>query len=167
LTRARKSAAKRVRNLKEVVAEKDDCIKEKDECIDILTDCIKVKDDRIQVLNNQLQAIEAQVALLQLRNILLSEEAENKKKSDKQQENSSLCKRLANCVGGRGNWKRITWGIFSLYVIRNHLIDETVTHIRDNVYTPTSLVYAMDMHHGFNLPGIDNMRKIECTIPGR
>jgi hypothetical protein len=85
LERARQSTARSVRNLKEVIAEKDDCINKKDECIDVLTDCIKVKDDHIQVLNNQVQAIEAQVALLQLHNIFLSEEAENKKKSDKQQ----------------------------------------------------------------------------------
>jgi hypothetical protein len=98
---------------------------------------------------------------MQLRNILLSEEAENKKKSDKQKENSSLYKRLDNYVGGRVKWKRIAWEIFSFSCIRNHLIDETVTHICDNVYTPTSLAYITDMHHGLNLTGIDNMRKIE------
>jgi hypothetical protein len=91
----------------------------------------------------------------------LSEEAENKKKSDKQQENSSLYKRLDNYIGGRGKWKRIVWELFSLSCIRNHIIDETVTHIRVNVYTPTSLAYVTDMHHGLNLTGIDNMRKIE------
>jgi hypothetical protein len=48
-----------------------------------------------------------------------------------------------------------------LSCIRNHLIDETVTHIRDNVYTPTSRAYITDMHHGLNLTVIDNMRKIE------
>jgi hypothetical protein len=48
-----------------------------------------------------------------------------------------------------------------LSCIRNHLIDETVTHIHDNVYTPTSLAYVTDMHHGLNLTGIDNMCKIE------
>jgi hypothetical protein len=67
----------------------------------LLTDCIKGKDGHIQVLNNQVQAIEAQFTLLQLHNIFLSEEADNKKKSDKQQENSSLYKRLDNYVGGR------------------------------------------------------------------
>jgi ABC-type phosphate/phosphonate transport system ATPase subunit len=91
----------------------------------------------------------------------LSEEAENKKKIDQQQENSSLYKRLDNYVGGRGKWKRIARELFSLSCIHNHLIDETVTHIRDNVYTPTSLAYVTDMHHGLNLTGIDNMHKIE------
>jgi hypothetical protein len=46
--------------------------------IDALTDCIKGKDDHIQVLENQVLSIEAQVALLQLRNICLSEETEKK-----------------------------------------------------------------------------------------
>jgi hypothetical protein len=50
-----------------------------------------------------------------------------------------------------------------LSCIYNHLIDETVTHICDNVYTTTSLAYSTDMHHGLNLTGIDNMRKIEYT----
>jgi hypothetical protein len=159
--RARQSAANRVRNLKEVIADKDDCINEKDECIDVLTDCIKGKDYCIQVINNKVQAIDDQVALLQLHNIFLSKEAENKKKSDKQQTKSSLYKRLDNYVGGRGKWTRIAWELFSLSCIRNHLIDETVTHIRENVYTPTSLAYVTDMHHGLNLTGIDNMRKID------
>jgi hypothetical protein len=43
------------------------------------------------------------------------------------------------------------WELFSFSCIRNNLIDETVTHINDNVYTPTSLAYIMDMHHGLNL----------------
>jgi hypothetical protein len=129
--------------------------------VSILTDCIKGKDEHIQVLDNQVRAIEAQVTLLQLRNVFLSEEAENKKKSDKQQDFFSLYKRLDNYVGVRGNWKRIAWELFSLSYICNHLIDETITHIRDNVYTPTSLAYITDMHHGLNLTGIYNMREIE------
>jgi ABC-type phosphate/phosphonate transport system ATPase subunit len=161
LARERQSTARSVRNLKEVIVDKDDCINKKDECIGVLTDCITGKEDRIQVLDNQVQAIEAQVTLLQLRNIFLSEEAENKKKSDKQQENSSRYKWLDNYVGGRGKWKRIAWELFSLSCVRNHLIDETVTHIRDNAYTPTSLAYVTDIHHGLNLTGIDNMHKIE------
>jgi hypothetical protein len=161
LARARQSTARSVRNQKEIIVEKDDCINKKDECIDVLTDCIKGKDVRIQVLDNKVQAIEAQVALLQLRNIFLSEEAENKNKSDKQQDNSSLYNRLDNYVGGRGKWKLIAWELFSLSCICNHLIDETVTYICDSVYTPTSLAYVTDMHHGLNLTGIDNMRKIE------
>jgi methionine synthase II (cobalamin-independent) len=96
---------------------------EKDDRIDVLTDCRKEKDDLIEVLNNQVQDSEAQVALLQLRNISLSEEAENKKKNDKHQENSSLYKRLENYVAGRGKWKRISWELFSLSAIHNHLID--------------------------------------------
>jgi hypothetical protein len=161
LARARQSTGRRAKNLKEVIAEKSDCINKKDECIDVLTDCIKGKDDHIQVLNNQVRAIEAQVTLLQLRNIFLYEEAGNKKKSDKQQENSSLYKRLDNYVGGRGKWKRIAWELFSLSCICNHLIDETATHIYDNVYTPTSLACITDMHRGLNLTGIDNMCNIE------
>jgi hypothetical protein len=151
LAGARQSTAKRVRNLKEAIAEKVDCINEKDECIDVLTYCIKGKECHIKVLNNQVQAIEAQFELMHLSNIFLPEEADNKKKSDKQQENSSLYKRLDNYLGGRGKWKRIVWELFSFYCICNHIIDETVTHIRDNVYTPASLAYIMDMHHGLNL----------------
>jgi hypothetical protein len=79
LARARQSTERSVRNLKEVIAEKDDCINKKDMCINVLTGCIKGKNDHIQVLDNQVRSIEAQVALLQLRNIFLSEEAENKK----------------------------------------------------------------------------------------
>jgi uncharacterized protein (DUF3084 family) len=85
LARAKQSSESRVTNLKEVITDTDGCINKKDECIDVLTDCIKGKDEHIQVLDNQVRAIEAQVALLQLRNIFLEEEAENKKKSDKQQ----------------------------------------------------------------------------------
>jgi hypothetical protein len=95
LTRAKQRSESKVTKLKEVIAEKD-------ECIDVLKDSIKGKDDHIQVLNNHVRAIEAEVALLQVRNIFLSEEAENINKSDKQQENSSLYKRLDNHVGGRG-----------------------------------------------------------------
>jgi hypothetical protein len=55
------------------------------------------------------------------------------------------------------------WELFILSIICTNLIDETVTHIRNYVYTPTSLVYITDMHHGLNLTGIDNMRKIEYS----
>jgi hypothetical protein len=73
LARAKQRSESRVTKLKEVIAEKD-------ECIDVLKDSIKGKDNHIQVLDNQVRAIEAEVALLQLRNIFLSDEAENKKK---------------------------------------------------------------------------------------
>jgi hypothetical protein len=131
-------------------------------------DCIKEKNDRIQVLNNQVQNIEAQVTILQY--IYSSDEAhgaeKNKKKSDKQEDNLTLYKRLYNYVAGRGRWKCIAWEIFSLSVIRNHLIDETVTriivtHICNNACTSAALAYVKDMHHRLNLTGIDNMRKIE------
>jgi hypothetical protein len=64
-------------------------------------------------------------------------------------------------VAGRGKWKRIARELFSITCIRNHLIDETVTNIRQHVYTPTAFVYVTDMRHGLNLTGIDNVRNIE------
>jgi hypothetical protein len=40
-------------------------------------------------------------------------------------------------------------------------IYEAVDHIRDNVYTASNMAYVTDMHHGLNLTGIDNIRKIQ------
>jgi hypothetical protein len=44
--------------------------------------------------------------------------------------------------------------------LHNFLIDEAVDHIRDNVHTASNMAYVTDMHHGLNLTGIDNIRKI-------
>jgi hypothetical protein len=45
--------------------------------------------------------------------------------------------------------------------LRNLLIDETVDHIKANVYTASNMAYVTVMNHGLNLTGINNICKIQ------
>jgi hypothetical protein len=67
---------------------------------------------------------------------------------------------------GRGKWESVAVELFNLEVFKDSLTDQSVCHIKNNVYTKTSLAYTVDMHHGVNFIGIDNSRKIEATRNG-
>jgi hypothetical protein len=129
-----------------------------------------VKDSHIAALNDHVQALQAQATILIRINKDLSDKVCEKKEEKKEKEKERLdnlydkwllFKRLDHYVAGRGKWKRIASELFSITCLRNHLIDETITHIRHNVYTPTDLVYITDMHHDLNITGIDNVHNIE------
>jgi hypothetical protein len=62
-------------------------------------------------------------------------------------------------------WKRITEKLFRSRILKPLLIAITVKHIHFNVYTAHSMPHVMDLQHGFNLCGIDNLRDIEHAIP--
>jgi hypothetical protein len=55
---------------------------------------------------------------------------------------------------GRGKWKSIAMELLNLEVVKDNLIDQSVYHIKNNVYTKTSWDYTVDMSHGVNLSGI-------------
>jgi chromosome segregation ATPase len=63
----------------------------------------------------------------------------------------SLFQKLNSWANGAGKWKRIAQELFRIQVLRPHIIEHSVTHIRDNTYTAKSMARVMDMHHGFNL----------------
>jgi hypothetical protein len=134
----------------------------------------------IERLNEQVQARQAQVTILQRKNNNLSVAAtatkaendsavhkltadaarEDEEKNEKDKK-ASLYRILLSYGAGRGKWKCISWELFRMSHLRIFLIDEAVDHIRDNVYTASNMAYVTDMHHGLNLMGIDNIRKIQ------
>jgi membrane protein CcdC involved in cytochrome C biogenesis len=63
----------------------------------------------------------------------------------------------------RGKWKIIVTELLNLDVLKDILIDQSVFHIKNNVYIKTSRAYAVDMYHVVNLSGIYNARKIEAS----
>jgi hypothetical protein len=46
-------------------------------------------------------------------------------------------------------------------LLRPHIIEHSVTHIRDNTYTARSMARVMDLHHVFNLSGLNAFRLVE------
>jgi hypothetical protein len=80
-------------------------------------------------------------------------------------EGRSLYQKLNSRTNGTGKWKRIAKELFIIQVLRPHIIEHSVTHIRDNTYTAKSISRVMDLHHGFNLSGFDAFRLVEpnCT----
>jgi hypothetical protein len=79
----------------------------------------------------------------------------------------NLQSRFDGYAPGRGKWKKIGLELFSMKVLKDHLIDAACTHIKENVYTKTSWAYTVDRFHGLNLSGIDNARNIELSRNGR
>jgi hypothetical protein len=56
--------------------------------------------------------------------------------------------------------------LFRIQVLRPHIIEHSVTHIRDNTYIAKSMARVMDMHHGFKLSGLDAFRLVEPNYMG-
>jgi hypothetical protein len=78
----------------------------------------------------------------------------------------SLFQKLNLLANGAGKWKRIAKELFRIQVLRPHIIEHSVTHICDNTYTAKSMARVVDLHHGFNLSGIDAFRLVEPTYMG-
>jgi predicted nucleic acid-binding Zn-ribbon protein len=78
----------------------------------------------------------------------------------------SLFQKLNSWANGTGKWKRIAQELFRIQVLRPHIIEHSVTHIRDNTYTAKSMARVMDLHHGFNLSGLDAFRLVEPNYMG-
>jgi hypothetical protein len=55
-------------------------------------------------------------------------------------------------------------GAIHIAVLKDSLFDQYVAHIKNNVYTKMSWAYTVDIFHGINLSGIDNVIKIEATL---
>jgi hypothetical protein len=71
------------------------------------------------------------------------------------------------CAPGRGKWRNIAMELINLAVLKDSLIDQSMSHIKNNVYTKMYWAYTVDMYHVIKLSGIDDLRKIEATINGR
>jgi chromosome segregation ATPase len=78
----------------------------------------------------------------------------------------SLYQKLNSWANGTGKWKRIAKELFRIQVLRPHIIEHSVTHIRDNTYTAKSMARVMDLHHGFNLSGLDAFLLVEPNYMG-
>jgi hypothetical protein len=80
---------------------------------------------------------------------------------DQQESERDVQSRLANAGKWRGKWKRIIKRLFHKIVLKPLLIQLTAKHIRFSVNTAHSMARVMDLHHGFNLCGLEDMRLIE------
>jgi chromosome segregation ATPase len=78
----------------------------------------------------------------------------------------SLFQKLNSWAYGAGKWKRIAKELFRIQVLRPHIFEHSVTHIRDNTYTDKSMARLMDLHHGFNLGGLDAFRLVGPNYMG-
>jgi hypothetical protein len=78
----------------------------------------------------------------------------------------SLFQKLNSWANGAGKWKRIAQELFKVQVLRPHIIEHSVTHIRDNTYTAKYMSRVMDLHHGFNLSGLDAFCLVEPNYMG-
>jgi hypothetical protein len=56
--------------------------------------------------------------------------------------------------------------LFRILLLRPHIIEHSVTHIRNNTYTDKSMARVMDLHHGFKLYGHDAFRPVEPNYMG-
>jgi hypothetical protein len=74
--------------------------------------------------------------------------------------------RLADADKGRGKWKLISKRLFHNIVLTPLLIQLAVKHINYSVYTNHSMARVMDLHHGFNLCGLENMCLMELSELG-
>jgi hypothetical protein len=68
---------------------------------------------------------------------------------------------VGSLVKGNGKWKEIGKQLFHLQVLKHHLLRHAVTHIKQKVYTARSLARVVDLHHEFNLCGVDHLRLVE------
>jgi hypothetical protein len=76
-------------------------------------------------------------------------------------DNRSLLQKLNAWRSGAGKWKRIPRELFRIKILQPHLVKLAVDHIRDTTYTSTYVSRVMDLHHGFNGNGFDNIRLVE------
>jgi hypothetical protein len=80
---------------------------------------------------------------------------------DEKKQKKSLKEKVGSLVKGNGKWKEIGKHLFHLQVLKPHLLHHAVTYIKQKVYTARSLARVMDLHHGFNLCGLDHLRLVE------
>jgi hypothetical protein len=85
---------------------------------------------------------------------------------DQHESERDVQSRLADADKRSGKWKRISQRLFHNIVLKPLLIQLTVKHIHYSVYTAHSMTRVMDLHHGFNLCGLENMRLIELAELG-
>jgi hypothetical protein len=77
-----------------------------------------------------------------------------------------LFQKLNSWANGADKWKRIANEFFRIQVLRPHIIEHSVTHIHDNTYTAKYMARVMDLHHVFNLSGLDAFRLVEPNYMG-
>jgi hypothetical protein len=58
-------------------------------------------------------------------------------------------------------WKKIGHWFFIMQVLRPHLIKLSVNHIHEHTHTSKCMTRLMDLHHGFNLRGLNNFCLVE------
>jgi hypothetical protein len=108
-----------------------------------------------EALNDTMLSLQAQVTILQ------QEYNDNIPVYDNNKPKKSLYRTLHKFYTGKGKWKKVTGLLFGIEALHNLLIDETVGHLRDNVYTKKGWAYTVDMRSGVNINSIDSCRNIE------
>jgi hypothetical protein len=81
-------------------------------------------------------------------------------------ENRTLMQKLNEMTSGDGKWKRLAQQLFHIQILKPHLIKLSVKLIREKIYTATSMARVMDLHHGFNLCGLDAFHLVEPAYLG-
>jgi chromosome segregation ATPase len=78
----------------------------------------------------------------------------------------SLFQNLNSWANGTCKWKRIAEELFRLQALSPHIINHSVTHNHNTIYTSKSMARVMDLHHGFNISGIDAFCHVEPNHMG-
>jgi hypothetical protein len=81
-------------------------------------------------------------------------------------EDRTLMQKLNAMKIGDGKWKRLAYQLFNIQILKPHSIKLSAKNILEKTYTATSMARVMDLHHGFNLCGLDAFRLVEPAYLG-
>jgi hypothetical protein len=86
---------------------------------------------------------------------------------DKQsEEDRSFFQKINALTSGEKKWKNLACQLFRVQILRPFLMTLSADNIRNKTYTKKSIARVIDMHHGFNLCGLDAMRLVEPVYLG-
>jgi hypothetical protein len=120
----------------------------------ILDVAIDIDEERNQVLETSAKLLAANDDIAILKGLYQCNDFQETMEEEVN-EGRPLYQKINSWANDTCKWKRIAQELFRIQLLRPHIIDHYVTHIRDNTYGGKSMTIVMDLYHGFNLSGID------------
>jgi hypothetical protein len=132
---------------------------------EIIDAAIDIDEARKQVFETSVKLIAANDAIVILEGLYRRRDFQETMEAEKNG-GRSLYQKLNPWENGNAKWKIIAKELFRIQVIIPHLINHSVTHIHDNTYTAKCMTRVMNLHHGFNLCGLDAFHLVEPSYMG-
>jgi hypothetical protein len=132
---------------------------------DIVDASIEIEEARTQLFNTTGELIGANDDIAVLEGLYRQRDFQDAVASQSN-EDRTLMQKLNAMTSGDGKWKRLAYQLFNIQILKPHLIKLSVKNIREKTYTATSMARVMDLHHGFNLCGLDAFRLVEPAYLG-